>query len=153
MKRLAANFLVLIVAASSQTSIALEEQVSRDIETHIWALEKAYVTAYKNADHDSILALMHDQFLGWPDSEERPMAYLQVARFLNEKYGSPGTSNFRIDRAGIRILGDVAITHYVLIATANDVDDSSQAHTTRITHAWIREDSDWKILGGMSNVQ
>lgn len=153
MKQLVVFFLVLIVATSVQTSPALEEQDSRDLETHIWGLEDAYVTAYKNADHDSILALMHDRFIGWPDSEERPTAYLQVAGFLREKYGTPGTWDFRIDRAGFRIRGDVAITHYILIATVNDAENGSQAQVTRITHTWIREDSGWKILAGMSNVQ
>ena len=153
MKRRVAFSIVLIIATSMQTSVALEEQESADLETHIWALEDAYVTAYRNADHDSILALMHDRFLGWPDSERRPTAYRLVSGFLREKYGTPGTWDFRIDRAGIRILGNAAITHYVLIATANDVDDSSQAQTTLITHTWIREESDWKILGGMSNVR
>jgi len=153
MKRLVIFPLVLIIAALWQTSLALEEQDLSGIEDHIWALEEAYVTAYKNADHDSILALLHDQFLGWPDSEERPTAYLQVAGFLKENYGSPGTWNFKIDQTGIRIRDDMAITHYVIIATGNDVEDSSQTQATRITHTWIREDSDWKILGGMSNVQ
>jgi ketosteroid isomerase-like protein len=153
MRLLVAFFPMLIVAALPWTCTALAEQDSGDLENHIWALEDTYVTAYKNADHDAILALMHERFLGWPDSEDMPTAYLQVPGFLKEKYGVPGTWDFKIDRVGIRIQGDVAITHYVLITTASDAGVGDQAQATRITHTWIREGPDWKILGGMSNVR
>jgi ketosteroid isomerase-like protein len=153
MRLLAALLPVMAVAALSQPSAALDRQDSSDFEAHIWALEDAYATAYKNADHESILALLHERFLGWPDSEDLPTAYDQVPGFLQEKYGLPASWGFRIDKMGIRILGDVAITHYALIATANGAEVSEQAQTTRITHTWIREGSDWKILGGMSNVR
>jgi ketosteroid isomerase-like protein len=144
---------VLVVTALPHTSSALDEPDSKDVESHIWALEGAYVTAYQNADHESILALMHERFLGWPDSEDRPTGYHQVPGFLKEKYGIPGAWDFKIDRAGFRIHGDVAITHYLLIASANDAESGDQAQVTRITHTWIREGSDWKILGGMSSVR
>jgi ketosteroid isomerase-like protein len=150
MRPLIADLLVLIVVAVPQICAATDAQDSRDLEDHIWALEDAYVIAYKNADHESILALMHERFLGWPDSEEMPTAYHQVPGFLEEKYGAPGTWSFEIDRAGISIHDDVAITHYAFSVSASDA-DSSQAQTTRITHTWIREDDGWKILGGMSN--
>ncbi len=153
MRLLAAFFPVLIFVAMPQICTALDELDSRDLENHIWTLENAYVTAYKNADHDAILALMHERFLGWPDSEDMPIEYLQVQGFLKEKYGVPGAWDFKIDRAGIRIQGDVAITHYLLIATANDAEGGDQAQVTRITHTWIRVGPDWKILGGMSSVR
>jgi len=148
MRRLLASSPVIIIAALSLTCSALGEPDPNDLETRIWNLEEKYVTAYKTADHDEILALMDKGFLGWPDSEETPTAFLQVPGFLRENYRVAGTWDFRIDRAGIRIVGDVAITHYVLIATENDVE-----RATRITHTWIRNGSDWKILGGMSSVR
>ena len=67
MRLLAAFFPVTAVAALFQPSEALDKQGSSDLETHIWALEDAYVTADKNAEHKSILALLHERFLGWPD--------------------------------------------------------------------------------------
>jgi ketosteroid isomerase-like protein len=145
--------MMLILAALPRTCPAPEQQDSRDIEDHIWALETDYVSAYRDADHDAILALMHERFLGWPDAEDMPTAYGQVLEFLKERYGSPGAWDFRIERAGIRVQGDVAITHYVLVATANGAGDGGQARITRITHTWIRENRDWKILGGMSSVR
>jgi ketosteroid isomerase-like protein len=148
-------FLVFLFLASVgwQDVPAFGFQELNDIERQIWALEKTYVAAYKNAEHAEILALLHDQFLGWPDPEEKPTANNQVARFLQEKYAKPGTWSFEIDRAGIRVLGNVVITHYVINVSGNDVDGIVQKQATRITHTWIKEGSEWKILGGMSNVQ
>jgi ketosteroid isomerase-like protein len=146
-----ASILIFIALGTSQNCTATDVHDSHDLEARIWAMEETYVTAYKNADHDSILALMHERFLGWPDSEETPTEYHRVPGFLEEKYGAPGSWSFKIDRAGIRVRGDVVITHYVLIVSASDDVDSSQAQETRITHTWIREGAGWQILGGMSN--
>ena len=145
--------LALIAITNWQSILAFGGQGLSNIESQIWILEETYVSAYKNAEHDKILALLHDQFLGWPDPEERPTEYNQVARFLHEKYSTPGTWSFEIDRAGIQIFGNVVITQYVIIATGKDAEGSIVKQTTRITHTWIKEDSQWKILGGMSNVQ
>ena len=123
------------------------------MEEQVWALEEAYVAAYKNARHDEILALLHDQFLGWPDPEERPTAKNRVARFLQENYARPGAWSFEIDRAGIRVLGDVVITQYVINASGKDADGVVQKQATRISHTWIKIGPQWTILGGMSNVQ
>jgi hypothetical protein len=138
----------MIIAALTVTCSAPGETDSSDLEDRIWALEERYVSAYRNADHDSILALMDEGFLGWPDSEESPTALGQVPRFLRENYGAAATWDYRIDRAGIRIAGDVVITHYVLIVANNGVEQA-----TRITHTWVRRGADWKILGGMSQAR
>jgi ketosteroid isomerase-like protein len=153
MRSLLAAFLILIVAAMPQVGTATDAQDSQDIADDIWALEDAYIAAYEIADHESILALMDERFLGWPDSKEKPTTYDEVRGFLAEKYGAPGTWNFDIERAGIRIHGGVVITHYILVVSARGAAESAQAQETRITHTWIRSDAGWKILGGMSSVR
>ena len=145
--------LVFVVGVSWQVLPAPGNQVPIDIEEQVWALEQAYITAYKDADHDEILALLHDGFLGWPDPHERPTGKNEVVRYLQENYARPGAWSFEIDRAGIRIFEDVVITQYVVNASWNDDDGVEQMQTTRITHTWIKEGSNWTILGGMSNVQ
>ena len=145
--------LFIVVGVSWQVLPASGNQVPIDAKEQVWALEQAYIAAYKDADHDEILALIHDGFLGWPDRQERPMGKNEVVRYLQENYARPGTWSFEIDRAGIRIFGDVVITQYVLNSSGKDADGVEQTQTTRITHTWIKEGSNWTILGGMSNVQ
>ncbi len=153
MRLLIALISVLLATALPLTCTALDEPVAKDTEEHLWALEDTYVTAYRAADHDAILALLHEDFLGWPDSEDVLTAFAQVPGFLQERYGVPGTWDFRIERKGIRIRGGVAITHYLLVVTPSDAGSGGQPQATRITHTWIREGPDWKILGGMSSVR
>ncbi len=153
MKTLFVVFMLSIVCTGGSNSLALETQSLHDIENQIWALEEAYISAYKSAEHANILALLHDQFLGWPDPEERPTTKKKVAGFLQDKYPTPAYWNFVIHQAGIQIHGNVVITQYVLVLTGKDEEDTIKKKATRITHTWVKEGSEWKILGGMSNVQ
>jgi ketosteroid isomerase-like protein len=142
-----------IACTGGSNSLAFETQSLQDIENQIWALEEAYISAYKGAEHANILALLHEQFLGWPDPEEWPTTKKKVARFLQDKYPTPADWDFVIDQAGIQIHGNVGITQYVLVLTGKDKEGTIKKKVTRITHTWVKEGSEWKILGGMSNVQ
>ena len=153
MKTLFVVFMLSIACTGGSKCLANDAQGLQDIENQIWALEEAYISSYKSAEHTNILALLHDQFLGWPDPEERPTTKKKVAGFLQDKYPTPADWDFVIDQAGIQIHGNVAITQYVLVLTGKDEEGTIKIKTTRITHTWVKEGSEWKILGGMSNVQ
>ena len=62
----------------------------------------------------------------------------------------PGTWSFQIEKAGIQIHGDVAITHFILQRTVDFDAGAAVKRSSRVTHTWIREDPQWKIIGGMS---
>jgi ketosteroid isomerase-like protein len=155
MKNLPVVLLLLLFIAGPGWRVlcAFDGQNPSAVERQIWALEEAYVTAFKKAEHEGILALLHSRFLGWPDSQGEPIVKSEAVRYLQENHAQPAALSFEIDRAGIRVFGDVVITHYVLNITGNGAEDAGQARAIRITHTWIREGSDWKILGGMSNAQ
>ena len=124
-----------------------------EVEDEIWALEEEYVSAFKNADHDRILAFYHEDFLGWPDSQDRPAGRNEAEKFVKTHYAQPVPGSFQIDRAGIRVFGDVVVTQYVLSVSKRDADGVEQTNATRITHTWLKEGARWWILGGMSNQQ
>ena len=113
-------------------------------------LEEIYMTAFEEADHEVILDLLHDRFLGWPRESELPTEKSESVKFLKENYPEPLELSFEINRAGIRVSGDVAITHYIVMIGRKDGLGAGPTHTVRITHTWIREGSGWRILGGMS---
>ncbi len=102
MNSLTSILLIIVISSSWQNSLAIEEHGPSDIESQIWSLEETYITAYKNAEHAKILALLHKQFLGWPDPQKRTTAYSQVAGFLQDKYAAPGIWSYEIDQAGIQ---------------------------------------------------
>jgi ketosteroid isomerase-like protein len=130
---------------------ALGGRESTDVEKQVWALEDRYMTAFKEAEHDAILDLLHDRFLGWPGTEEKPRNKNEAAEFLRDDYAQPFEGRFDIDRTGFRVLGDVVMTHYVINMSGRDENGVQRTKATRVTHTWIKDGSDWKIVGGMSN--
>ena len=126
------------------------EEKQREVEEEIWALEEAYFTYHQAANHGRILPMWHDQFLGWPDLEPRPADKKAVTRRLERRYAEPASWTFTIERAGIQVVGNVAINFYTYHFLTKDDAGNEQKQSRRVTHTWIKEDSQWKILGGMS---
>ncbi|MCJ7691623.1 MAG: nuclear transport factor 2 family protein [Clostridiaceae bacterium] len=122
-----------------------------NVEEEIWSLEEDYISYFKEANHQAILSLGHDQMLVWPESETQPMGKERGKKYLEENYPEPIQVIFQIKREGIRVIGNVVITHYLLISAWVDEDGIEQKSESRITHTWIKEVSEWKIFGGMSN--
>ena len=131
-----------------------EKQVNNkwnNVEEEIWSLEEDYISYFGDANHKAILSLYHSQFLGWPDSELHPADKKRAKIYLEEKYSEPNQVVSQISREGIRILENIAITHYLLTLSWIDDEAIEQTRESRLTHTWIKEDSQWKIFGGMSN--
>jgi hypothetical protein len=55
----------------------------------------------------------------------------------------------RIGREGIRILGDVALTQYVLDVEVRH-GTRTETLSSRVTHTWVKVGDAWTLLGGMS---
>lgn len=131
---------------------ALETKDRRVDEEIIWDLEQAYVAGFRDAAHGKVIPMWHKHFLGWPASEVRPADKQAVLAYLKRYASTPGNWTFEIERSGIQIHGDIAITHFILhrrIGYGSSIDTRRSA---RVTHTWIRENAQWRILGGMSAV-
>jgi ketosteroid isomerase-like protein len=129
-----------------------QDDVISEFEKELWALEEAYISSFKAANHEAILAVYHDNFLGWPEENSAPAGKEGAELYLKTNYPEPATWNYKIEKMGIKVTGNVALTHY-LVHFYEGEGDSQQTVTSRITHTWIREGGTWKILGGMSNRQ
>jgi hypothetical protein len=119
------------------------------VEAQIWALEHAYWQFNRDADHPRIISCWHDQFLGWPDGEPKPIDKQGGVRYVREHYPTPAPYAFEIEPAGIRVLGNVAVNHYTVHLKWKD--GTGKKRSLRITHTWIQEGAGWKMLGGMSS--
>ncbi len=118
-------------------------------EAQIWALEQAYWEFNRDAKHDEIIGTWHEQFLGWPAGEPSPIDKDSGTRYVRRNYAEPASYAFEIQRAGIRIVGNVAVNHYAVRLTEKD----GRQRSLRITHTLLRDNDGWKILGGMSASQ
>ena len=120
------------------------------MDEEIWALEEAYFGNLYKADYDGVLALVHKRFLGWPSAVPQPIDQEASARFMKQLISKPTSCKVKIERAGIQVLGAVALTQYTLHVTCAAVEDASRTQSSRITHTWVKERGSWKLLGGMS---
>ncbi|MCW8809416.1 MAG: nuclear transport factor 2 family protein [Ignavibacteriaceae bacterium] len=127
------------------------ERIKLIEEEKIWSLEEEYISYFKEANHEAILSFYHSQFLGWPDSELHPADKEGAAKYLAERYPEPTQVDYEIKREGIRILDNIVITYYLLNFSWINDKGVKQTSASRMTHTWIKDGSEWKILGGMSN--
>lgn len=121
------------------------------MEDEIWALEFAYFSNLYRADYAGVEALVDPRFLAWPGTSPQPIDRDGSARFMRELIPAPTTCQGRIERAGIRVAGDVALTEYVLHVDC--AGSRASPRPSRITHTWVRQDAKWTLLGGMSHDQ
>lgn len=117
----------------------------------IWSQEKAYFTHLYGAEHESFMALVHPDFLGWPDGQTGPIDREGSAAFMRKLVTQPLPCRLMIDRLGIRIHGSAAVTHYILHATCTAPDGTSTTRSSRVCHTWIKEGTKWKLLAGTSH--
>ena len=120
------------------------------METEIWALEEAYFANLYKANYEGVLALVHSQFLGWPGDVPQPIDREASARFMKQLIPKPTSCTFKMERAGIRLLGAIALTQYTIRVDCDEATGLTKTQSSRITHTWVKEGAGWKLLGGMS---
>ena len=136
---------------SQAYSATLDTDNRRDtVEEKIWALEESYFANLYKADYEAVLVLVHSQFLGWPGAVPQPIDKDGSARFMKQLISKPTSCTFTIERGGIRVLGDVALTQYIIHVDRSEAAAQAKTQSSRITHTWAKEDGRWKLLGGMS---
>jgi ketosteroid isomerase-like protein len=136
----------------SQGCAATTEPGSRKdtVEEKIWASEEAYFSNLYKANYGEVIVLVHDQFIGWPGALPQPIGREESAGFMRKLVPKPTSCKIRIERAGIRVLGTIALTQYTLYVNCKDSAGIIKSQSSRITHTWVKEGGNWKLLGGMS---
>lgn len=149
---LSSLLLTMIFVSRSQASSSPtdKDKLNDALKEEIWALEEAYFTHLYKADYERVLAVVHDQFLGWPGAVPQPIDKEKSAHFMKQLIPKPTSCSCTIERAGIRLLGNVALTQYTLHVTFSDTTGENRTQSSRITHTWLKDGARWKILGGMS---
>ena len=128
-------------------------ETSGDKQT-LWDLERAYWRYVEDNDLVAYSNLWHKNFLGWPWVSSEPVRKDHVTDWITSQT-SKGL-RFKVDEfkpAAIEVTGDVAFTCYRITVRWVDKDGKGVAHTSRVTHAWLRSGKDWRIIGGMSMVE
>jgi ketosteroid isomerase-like protein len=127
-------------------------QSSAKDQTQVWQLEKAYWEYVKANDLEKYRALWNENFLGWPFVSSAPVHKDHITDWITANTAKGiKLQSYSIEPLAIQVTGDVAIDHYRIKATWAKADGSeAKTERDRITHTWIRTNSTWQILGGMS---
>jgi ketosteroid isomerase-like protein len=141
---LALSAVTLASAAASPPPASADEQA-------LWKLERAYWRYVQDNDLAAYSNLWHKDFLGWPASSAAPVRKDHITDWITSQT-SQGLAfqagEFR--PASVQVTGNVAMAAYWITFKWLDKDGQGAAHTLRITHAWLRDGNDWRIIGGMS---
>ena len=125
-------------------------KVVGDEET-IWSRERAYWRYVEHNDLALYSDLWHENFLGWPAISSAPVRKDHITDWITSAT-SKGLA-FKLGEfkpGAIQVSGDVAFACYWIAFRWVDTRGTGEAHTLRITHAWLRTGKDWRIIGGMS---
>ncbi len=141
---------LLIEAKGIQTKQESVPAKGDAAQEKIWSLELDYFTNLYGAEHEKVLALVHPDFLGWPDGQSKPLDREGSAAFMKKLAATPIKCQIQMERAGIKMHGNVALTQYILRAHITATDGTTTTRSSRVCHTWIKDGSDWKLLGGMS---
>jgi ketosteroid isomerase-like protein len=141
------HLIACILAIAEQTFAA---DTANDQRT-LWNRERAYWQHVEKNDLAAYRNLWHEDFLGWPAISASPVGKNHITDWITSQTSKGLTFKAgEFKPAALKVTGDVAFACYWITFRWVDKDGNGEAHTLRITHAWLRNGNDWRIIGGMS---
>ena len=128
----------------------VNERVWSAAEQEIWALEERYMTAFKDGDVAALNAFLHADFLGWPSYSSDPVAKAPALASVPALHESLVIRTVEVLPRAIHLSAKIAVVHYLVVLETEDEDGGMAATSYRITHTWVEEAGQWRILGGLS---
>lgn len=124
--------------------------VSNDEQT-VWNLEHAYWDYVQANNLVAYLNLWHKDFLGWPAVSASPVGKEHITDWITSQTAKGLVfKSIAFKPARIQVTGDVAAACYWITFKWLDKDGNGAVNTLRITHAWLKDRKDWRIISGMS---
>ena len=125
-------------------SFALFGQEMSPEQLEVWHLEESRAKYMTTRDIENVLAMYHQDFVGWSSQGASPSRKADIESWLQKAIEEGRTvSHAKLRREAVKIFGNVAIVHFASSRSPN-------GEWTKVTHTWIRVGDTWKIFGGMS---
>jgi len=139
-----ASSLSVISVGKSQSQLSENEQT-------LWNLEHEYWRHVQDNDLHAYLALWHKDFVGWPSVSAAPFHKDHITDWITSQTSKGLTlKSSEFKPAAMQITGDIAVLYYWLTYQWLDKDGNGAPHTIRVTHTWLKDGKEWRIIGGMS---
>ncbi len=136
----------LILLGNSATS-----QSWSPAEQELWNLEKTYMTLLNENNVQKLAEFWHQDFIGWPSHSSKPLNRDEGIVSLETLLENITSSSFTFHPKAIQILGNTAVVHYRVEFDLQTKDGERKKNSYRVTHTWMKDSDDWRILGGMSS--
>ena len=146
-----AGALVLMIGVAGPSAFHAAEMDRTPTESQIWELERSYVGHLQAEDLAGLAEFWHGEFVGWPSHATAPVDRSAAAASISSLLESVRVLSFELHPQMIRVIGDLAVVHYLLDWELENADGSRLTSAYRITHTWLEEDGRWRIVGGMSS--
>jgi len=140
---------LLLVALVAFAAPAFGQEMD-SAQKEVWQMEETYWRDIKAGNEAHYLTLWHENFLGWPYYQPAPVDKAALAKGIHQKFAETRTLEYEITSRAVHVTGNVGIAHYAVKSVYTDRDGKKQTDHLRITHTWLKTESGWKILGGMS---
>ena len=113
-------------------------------QLEVWRLEESRAKYMTARDVTNVLAMYHQDFVGWSRQGTSPTGKADIGSWL-QKAIEEGREvpHAKLRREAMEIFGNVAIVHF---ASSR----STSGEWIKVTHTWMRVGETWKIIGGMS---
>jgi len=141
----------LLVAALAASSAGTAQSQASANEQALWKLERAYWGYVEGNDLTAYLSLWHKDFIAWPHTSASPIHKDHITDWITSQT-SKGL-RFKLGEfkpAAIQTIGNTTVLYYRMTYELLDKDGKGPAYTFRITHTWLKDGKDWRIIGGMS---
>jgi hypothetical protein len=116
-------------------------------ELEVWKHVKAYTNFWVERDAEALIGYMHDGYLGWSLSSEKPVDKATKSKLLRESLKKTENLYYDIRPVGIKIHGNIAIVHYYYYTVDEDADGNQIPSKGRWTDILMKQGGKWVMIG------
>lgn len=140
------------ITAQSQDQVFLKRSDLKEEQKQIWDLELKYWDAVKEGDVKKYISLYDESHLSWPDFMTLPSTKSQIQpgleRFVNSI--KKEATEYQLDVSSIEIFGNLSLVYYLAKWKITMLDGTNIDNKEKFLHIWKKDDSGWRLKGGMS---
>ncbi len=128
---------------------AADMSASKGDIAKVWAREESYWRAVQDNRDGDYRALFNSGFRGWPCGDLSTRTKSELSMTAIQATSGP----VAVERQGQSWRPGVVVVYYRTRTTTKGADGTPAVVTRNFTHTWIKDRSDWTIVGGMCRVE
>lgn len=131
-----------------------QSETSVNTQKTLWDLEHEYWRRVQDNDLIAYRGLWHEEFLGWPSVSAAPVRKDHITDWITSQTRKGlAFKSVEFKPAAIQLTGNIALAYYWMTYQWLDKDGKGATHTIRVTHTWLNDGNNWRIIGGMSMLE